>query len=154
MVRLPRLLVLLLTIFILTVAEVPAAVIWSDDFTGQADGTFPSRDFNGNSVTDWAATSTPAMFTVSTSAGNPAPSMTFDDAATAGQGVMRLEMDEFSPFTTANPTTPLLQVSFDWKVEGFSIRKYERSVSGDPAREQLHADCESGRDRLQSRRSE
>jgi hypothetical protein len=99
---------------------VEGTVVWSDDFTGQPADTFPSRDFNGNSVPDWSATSSPTMFRVTEALGEPAPSLAFTDATTGGQGVLRLEMTSFAPFSTANPDTPLLRVSFDWRVESFT----------------------------------
>lgn len=117
--RAPRFLAVLLATLTSIALNSSAVVIWSDDFTGQTDGTFPTRDFNTNTVNDWAATSTATMFTVNTSLGNPAPGMAFDDSVGGAQGVMRLEMDEFAAFSTADAGTTELRVSFDWKVESF-----------------------------------
>jgi hypothetical protein len=95
-------------------------VVWSDDFSGQANGVFPTTDFNGSGGPDWVATSTASMFSVNTATGEPAPSLSFEDATSGGQGVLRLEMSQFAPFSTANPETPLLRFSFDWKIESFT----------------------------------
>src|SRR5215212_7889406 len=69
-----------------TSAGALAQIVWSDDFTGQADALFPNRDFTGNSVNDYVGTTTPAFFTVSASDGGPAPSLTLPDTSTTAGG--------------------------------------------------------------------
>jgi hypothetical protein len=119
MATFPRFLAASMAAITFAAVDGSATVIWSDDFTGEAEGAFPSRDFNGNASPDWTATSTQAAYSVSTAVGAPAPAMVFNDTATVSQGVLRLEMDEFSSFTTAEIATPILRVSFDWSVETF-----------------------------------
>ena len=98
-----------------------ATIIWSDDFSGRGEGTFPNRDFTGNLTNDWMMQSgDPNMLKISTGLGQPGPSLTFTDASLGAQSVPRLQMTEFAPFSTSDPATPLLRVSFDWQIESFA----------------------------------
>jgi hypothetical protein len=101
--------------------EVRAAVIWSDDFTGQVENAFPTRDFLGDSDNDWTTqpVSDANMMRVVFGAGEPAPSLTIADNSATAQVVPRLQMSEFGSFSTSSPDTPLLRVGFDWSVRGF-----------------------------------
>lgn len=62
------------------------------------------------------------MLQVSTTAGNPSPGLVFTDNSTAttnGLGNLRLQMTEFAAFNTSDAATPMLRLSFDWKVGSF-----------------------------------
>ncbi len=100
-----------------------ADVIWSQDFTGHADNAFPFADFTGNSTNDWSAINDESKFRVSTSLGNPSPAMVFTDNTTSttnGLGNLQLAMSQFAPFSTASASTPVLRLTFDWKIESFA----------------------------------
>ena len=104
---------------VLLMSAARAEIVWSDDFTGQTDAAYPSRDFTGNSVNDYVGTTNPTFFTVSASDGGPAPSLTLNDPSTTAAGVMTVPMSQFGSFSTANPATPILQVSFDFRIDSF-----------------------------------
>jgi hypothetical protein len=56
---------------------------------------------------------------VSASDGGPAPSLTLNDPSTTTSGVITVPMSQFGSFSTANPATPILQVSFDFRIDSF-----------------------------------
>ncbi len=100
-----------------------ADVVWSQDFTGHADNAFPFSDFTGNSTNDWSAINDESKFRVNTSLGNPSPALVFTDNTTSttnGLGNLQLAMSQFAPFSTAAASTPILRLTFDWKIENFA----------------------------------
>lgn len=101
-----------------------AAVIWSDDYTEQTVGSFPSRDFAGGAAgNDYinSASATNATTIVTDAVGNPGPSMMLNDGSSSSSVTNIVTMSHFAPFeVSATSATPILRISFDFRVDSYS----------------------------------
>ncbi len=96
-----------------------AAVVWSDSFTGAADGSAPFRDYNNDSVNDWEVINkTGATASASAAIGSPGPGLQLLD--TGGENTtVTARMDHFGAFDTASLATDTLRISFDWQISSY-----------------------------------
>ena len=103
-------------------APAHAAVVWSDDYTGQTPGAAPSKDFpGGNAGQDYntSGSSGASTLTVSGTVGNGAPSLFANDAANQGT-FTTVGFNQFAPFNTSTPGQEVLRAKFDLRVDSYS----------------------------------
>lgn len=121
------------------VAATPAnaAVVWSDDFTGETAGANPQQDNNSNG-NDWVVVHNgvsgqtlngTSSTVISGDVGNPAPSLAFTDTATNNSGYASFNLSNAStPFDMANPGQGKLVLKFDLRMDAMVVNQGSNST--------------------------
>jgi MYXO-CTERM domain-containing protein len=117
----------LVTASVLCAPAAHGVVVWSDDLAGQSDGSFPFRDFTGNSANDYVQSGSGAgTYQVTTAVGNAQPGIALVDPDGTANPTLAVSSAQWTA-PNLSASNNLLTAKFDFRVEDFNSGAAENS---------------------------